>query len=401
MVECKLSLELTKNGVQKSVQAKMGEKDSRKLLITLTEKGKVYDLEGYEARVSYDDKTYTKATIDGNVVEFILPSTLLSGPGERLCELEISVPGESVLYSPMFIVNVEGSLGAEAKNEAVGKDVEYQQVIPDLEETAEMGEEAYIAVYEKGKGTKKYKVKGLGGASKHSELSGRDEADQHPIFAISGLEQKLQDINDADSALWDEALRIDSSVQGLETKSNNQGNRITANENNVSALQSLSHSHENKNVLDRIGVSANNKPTFDKVEIGGGGGGVIDVNAIAPQIVAVLLRDDNVFPISLEPPNVANLNMSALNNNLANIYATGGKFGYAPGEDGTVDILDSWNDTKYSIKVYKEYIYVIKDDPENEETKIYSGYGNLIRQILVNGIDSVTDDKFKSLSQYT
>ena len=208
MVECKLSLELTKNGVQKSVHAKMGEKDSRKLLVTLTEKGKVFDLEGYEARVSYDDKTYTKATIDGNVVEFILPSTLLSGQGERLCELEISVPGESVLYSPMFIVNVEGSLGAEAKNEAVGKDVEYQRVIPDLEETAEMGEETYIAVYEEGKGIKKYKVKGLGGASKHGELSGRDEANQHPMSAITGLDEFKEETEGAIASAFPKCNRL-------------------------------------------------------------------------------------------------------------------------------------------------------------------------------------------------
>ena len=256
MVECKLSLELTKNGVQKSVQAKMGEKKSRKLLITLTEKGKVFDLEGYEARVSYDDKTYTKATIDGNVVEFILPSTLLSTSGERLCELEISVPGESVLYSPMFIVNVEGSLGAEAKNEAVGKDVEYQQVIPDLEETAEMGEETYIAVYEEGKGIKKYKVKGIGGASKHGELSGRDEANQHPMSAITGLDEFKEETEGAIASAFSRFEGFEKGISANKTNTENNTERIEE-------LEEVEHSHSNKATLDRLGVSVGNVLTFD------------------------------------------------------------------------------------------------------------------------------------------
>lgn len=279
MVECKLSLELTKNGVQKSVHAKMGEKDSRKLLITLTEKGKVFDLEGYEARVSYDDKTYTKATIDGNVVEFILPSTLLSGPGERLCELEISVPGESVLYSPMFIVNVEGSLGAEAKNEAVGKYVEYQQVIPDLEETADMGDEAYIAVYEEGKGIKKYKVKGLGGASKHSELSGRDEADQHPIESVSGLRDTLDEIDGMTShnnslilELEKETDRLDNAHRRLRSEFDPVSYTVDVLDRSVRLLlipdvddlKSVKHYHDNKHVLDKFGIDSSiTRPSFE------------------------------------------------------------------------------------------------------------------------------------------
>lgn len=399
MVECKLSLELTKNGIQQCVHAKQGESKSRRLLITLTEKSKVFDLEGYEARVSYDDKTYTKATIDGNVVEFILPSTLLSGPGERLCELEISVPGESILYSPMFIVNVEGSLGAEAKNEAVGKGVEYQQVIPDLEETADMGEETYIAVYEKGKGTKKYKVKGLGGASKHSELSGRDEDDQHPISAISELEQRLKDINEVDNALWDEATRIDLSVQGLETKSNNQGDRITANEkqitankNNISDLQNLSHSHENKNVLDRIGVSVNNKPTFDKVEIGGGSAD-INIYALATQMIAAMFVSNTVYT-RVEPDTNGwidgFLGELAFGGGLTNIV-------YAPGvtESITINGWIGFESVSLTLNVAYNDIVVFKGDSEAGTNYYAHLKGDEVRQLMVNGFDSI-ESKYQS-----
>ena len=288
MVECKLSLELTKNGVQKSVHAKMGEKDSRKLLVTLTEKGKVFDLEGYEARVSYDDKTYTKATIDGNVVEFILPSTLLSGPGERLCELEISVPGESVLYSPMFVVNIEGSLGAEAKNEAVGKGVEYQQVIPDLEETADMGEETYIAVYEEGKGVKKYKVKGLGG-------------------------------------------------------------------------------------------------------------GTVNVSALAPQIVATLLTTSRT-PAVLEEPDVASMDTSQFFEKLSMLPDADGMLIYAPGKRGTLQVFDVGFDySLYGLTVEESGLYVFKCDiPNGGMMQVATAYGETIRQVLIQGIESLT---FKYLSE--
>jgi hypothetical protein len=36
MIECRFTLELTKNGVQKTIYAKSGELNSRKVVITLT-----------------------------------------------------------------------------------------------------------------------------------------------------------------------------------------------------------------------------------------------------------------------------------------------------------------------------------------------------------------------------
>lgn len=387
MVECKLSLELTKNGAQKSVQAKMGEKKSRKLLITLTEKGKVFDLEGYEARVSYDDKTYTKATIDGNVVEFILPSTLLSTSGERLCELEISVPGESVLYSPMFIVNVEGSLGAEAKNEAVGKDVEYQQVIPDLEETAEMGEETYIAVYEEGKGIKKYKVKGIGGASKHGELSGRDEANQHPMSAITGLDEFKEETEGAIASAFSRFEGFEKGISANKTNTENNTERIEE-------LEEVEHSHSNKATLDRLGVSVGNVLTFDGKEVGtegGGSGGAVNVSALAPQIVATLLTTSRA-PVVFEEPDVASMDTSQFFEKLSMLPDADGMLIYAPGKRGTLQVFDVGFDySLYGLTVEESGLYVFKCDiPNGGMMQVATAYGETVRQALIQGIESLT-----------
>ncbi len=150
MIECKFSLELTRNGVQKSIHAKAGEEDGRKAVITLTESGKVFDASTYKLRMFFDDETYSdKVELVNGCVEFVLPAALTSVAGERLCELKLSKGDRAAIYSPVFRVLVEGSLGADAEEEAklIGSPVRYQEVIPALSEGASVFPDDEIAVY--------------------------------------------------------------------------------------------------------------------------------------------------------------------------------------------------------------------------------------------------------------
>lgn len=150
MIECKFSLELTRNGVQKSIHAKAGEEDGRKAVITLTESGKVFDASTYKLRMFFDDETYSdKVELVNGCVEFVLPAALTSVAGERLCELKLSKGDRAAIYSPVFRVLVEGSIGADAEEEAklIGSPVRYQEVIPALSEGASVFPDDEIAVY--------------------------------------------------------------------------------------------------------------------------------------------------------------------------------------------------------------------------------------------------------------
>lgn len=150
MIECKFSLELTRNGVQKSIHAKAGEEDGRKAVITLTESGKVFDASTYNLRMFFDDETYSdKVELVNGCVEFVLPAALTSTAGERLCELKLSKGDRAAIYSPVFRVLVESSIGADAEEAAkpVGSTVRYQEIIPALFEGASVFPDDEIAVY--------------------------------------------------------------------------------------------------------------------------------------------------------------------------------------------------------------------------------------------------------------
>lgn len=120
MIDYKFSLELTKNGVQASLHSKSDEDSSRRMIITLTVKGEVYDLNGKSVRVFFDDNSYLDtATIENNRIVFVIPKAMLSVSGKRICEFKIS-ENDSVLYSPRVEVVVEGSLEYEGAQEMIG-----------------------------------------------------------------------------------------------------------------------------------------------------------------------------------------------------------------------------------------------------------------------------------------
>lgn len=151
MVECKFTLELTKNGVQKTIYAKSGEFNSRKVVITLTESGKVFDSHLYVYRVYCQEENSTavpkywdEIKVVNGCIEFMLPDEWLTA-GDKVCELKVYSGTES-LFSPLFRIIVAQSLGGGAEAVPTGKGVRYQEALPDLPEgSAETDGE--VAVY--------------------------------------------------------------------------------------------------------------------------------------------------------------------------------------------------------------------------------------------------------------
>jgi hypothetical protein len=150
MIECRFTLELTKNGIQKTIYAKSGELNSRKVVITLTESGRVFDshLYVYRAYCREEDSTsppkyWDDVKVANGCVEFTLPDEWLT-VGDKVCELKVYSGTESLL-SPLFTIVVAQSLGESAEAVPTGKDVRYQEALPDLPEgSAETGGEVAV-----------------------------------------------------------------------------------------------------------------------------------------------------------------------------------------------------------------------------------------------------------------
>ncbi|MBQ2902812.1 MAG: BppU family phage baseplate upper protein [Clostridia bacterium] len=141
MIVYKFSLELTKNGIQKRIHAKAGEFNSRKLVVTLTESGKIYNLDGLSADVFFDNgnKSAIPPERVNDTFEYVLPSGMLAKEGQWICELKITDENDSVIYSPMFEVVVEKSVGNvnTGDSDEVGVAVRYQEEITEATEEIE------------------------------------------------------------------------------------------------------------------------------------------------------------------------------------------------------------------------------------------------------------------------
>ncbi len=192
MVDYKFSLELTKNGIQKSIHAKAGENNSRRLVITLTEAGKIFALGGLNAKVFLEDGKYLEnaASVVGNTVEVVIPKELVSAEGVRFCEIKI-FRDDMELYSPMIEIIVEKSFGniSEEEAAALGKPVQYQELIAmtSQKEEAAMADDDSIVIYDTATGT----VMRL---SWVQFLELHNKKDSHPIEAVAGLKFMLDNL---------------------------------------------------------------------------------------------------------------------------------------------------------------------------------------------------------------
>lgn len=290
MIECKFSLELTKNGIQKTVYAKAGEKNARKLVITLTENGKVYDLANYRARICLENGDVFPdefVEVVGNTVQAIIPNSF-EEPQVRICELTIMI-GNDTIYSPMFELVVEESLGAKAEGESLDDGVKYQEHLDGApEKTDEMSNEDFVIVYDADsrvamKLSWNEVTKMVSGSvlKKHSELEGRDEINQHPIVAISelqsALDSKTTELNEVKIGLIKQIEDVDNSHIQIENtlfdRIASQGNYFQSEINRIDdfVFESLDD-HENRiKKLEKQGGSG-----------GGSGGGGSGADGFSP-----------------------------------------------------------------------------------------------------------------------
>lgn len=211
MIECKFSLNLSKNGVQKTVYAKAGESKARMLIITLSHNGKVYELEGHSAMVFLESGENFLADIVDNTVQAVIPNAFPE-PQVRVCELRIS-KGDKVIYTPMFEIVFEVSLGNIAETESLVDGV-------------------------------KYIIK-----AEH------DREDSHSISMVANLRDTLDSkasaetvtahYNEFNKAFSDRDAVLDAYVKKTD-------GAITNLNSDMNLLKETSHSHSNKSALDLI-----------------------------------------------------------------------------------------------------------------------------------------------------
>ena len=148
MIEQKLSLELSKNGIQKTVYTKAGNNLSLRIIINFACHSKVLDVSSED----YDVFVYCKPAEEvldyseylakeGTGVVFSPPALTA---GERIFELKI-VKGNEILYAPQFSLYSEASLDDGAWVEP-GKPVIYQPDTDSLVETYYVDDDTYVPV---------------------------------------------------------------------------------------------------------------------------------------------------------------------------------------------------------------------------------------------------------------
>lgn len=127
MVEQKISLDFSKNGVQRTVHARQGENAARDILISLVSNGEPVDVSSgeYVLWVIYPDGSHSIPDVE-NPVKVTIPQALCLTVGEKICEIQVRHSGD-LLYSPQFRVQVEGTiLGASGSSEPIGDPTTYE-----------------------------------------------------------------------------------------------------------------------------------------------------------------------------------------------------------------------------------------------------------------------------------
>lgn len=115
------SLDLQKNGVQWSVEIKKNDANSRKIVISLTDGGKTFNLDENMIVTVYAKKPdeniiYSNCKIESGLVIFEPTKQCISAEGTVNCELRIyseNSSGSQLLTSPRFSIEVYGVLSNE------------------------------------------------------------------------------------------------------------------------------------------------------------------------------------------------------------------------------------------------------------------------------------------------
>lgn len=267
LIEVKISLELTKNGIQKTVFAKAGEHGARRIIINLTCNGKVLDV----SDAAYDMHMLTQngTEIDdyaefcekeGTGYAFSIPALT---EGERIFEVAVS-KGEQRLYSPRFRLYSEASYDAESWTEP-GDPILYQPILAnaDIIEAVDMADDDYAIIYDT---DLEKAVKVL-----WSSLQYDDSELRQSMWNVIGR------LTDAESAISNRYTKSETNTllgakvdkeTGKGLSSNDfTDEHITAITNNTAAR----HTHSNKTVIDKFSENAAGEPLYDGEPIGGGG----------------------------------------------------------------------------------------------------------------------------------
>ena len=244
MIECRFSLELTKNGIQKSVYAKTGEVNSRMLVVTLTQNGKVYDLAEHTAVVFLETGENFSAKIVNDTVQAVIPDAF-SEPQVRICDLRIS-KDEKVLYSPKFEIVFEESFGNKAESESLVNGVryvlwnEFEDSIKHLEDDRHSHENKNTLdkLTTSEDGELLFDGLPIQSNNEQNQISAEDVAYENP---------NLQNKSGTVKSALDEAIGF---VTGDLT-------------NTVANLVTNSHSHSNKSVLDKFDENESGEPIYN------------------------------------------------------------------------------------------------------------------------------------------
>lgn len=330
LIDYRFSLELTKGGIQKTLHAKSGEGNGRRALITLTESGKVFDLDGCTARVFFEDNTHSDyLAVVGGCFEFVLPAALLESAGEKKCELQLEKNG-GVVYSPVFTILVEGSIGGKAYDSVeLGEPIRYQEVIQSLPEGSSISNADEIAVYS-------------AAVNKTRRVSVSAFAKSTDIDAV---DKRLDEVDN-------NLAQVEETILGINTKADQNETGIYALGDRVSVIEGYNipqRFYEVNNRIDNINVS------------GGGSVEMLPPNVVAAQTVVSLLETINDTFISFETPDIASMGDSRfaiiLGSTSTPMEYGGYKVFYAPPIDGELTYINPTSSETETIKVYAGFIY--------------------------------------------
>lgn len=320
LIDYRFSLELTRGGIQKTLHAKSGEGDGRRALITLTESGKVYDLDGCTARVFFEDNTHSDyLAIVGGCFEFVLPFALLGSAGEKRCEIQLEKNG-GVIYSPVFTILVEGSIGGEAYDSVeIGEPIRYQEVIQSLPVGNGITNADEVAVFSSDlKRTQRVKL---------SNFAKKEDIDE--------VSEKVDYIENNLSQVGDAVLDIDTKTDKNESDIVALGNRVSATEAQAQSLGKRVSTIEGYNIPQRFD-EVNNR--IDNISVSGGGGGGITSIPVASSSVLGGIKVNNNSEIKVDNSgyaslNYANFDITQITMMLGQLLASGYDVEFAYGDD--------------------------------------------------------------------
>lgn len=115
----KLRIELNNQKIRTSVSICKGDTISRTICITLLNSGTVYDIPTNAIAtlmaVKPDGKTvYNDCTIQGNEIQYNVTNQLITMEGDVECQIKLTMEGNVVLDSPVFVLRVYGKLFDES-----------------------------------------------------------------------------------------------------------------------------------------------------------------------------------------------------------------------------------------------------------------------------------------------